>query len=131
MKNKLGFVTLLVLTMVSCQRIVDNYWERKAEENYFSPYQGIYAGAYDGADKGTLRIVISQKNTVTVTRISTVNPLTEEFYGGMIDASFNQVKSRTSGFTILGNVISNSQNTFSGTWKIDEGTTGNWTLKKQ
>lgn len=111
--------------------MVDNYWERQEEENYVSPYQGIYTGTYDGSDKGTLRIEISRKNTVTVTRISTLHPLTEEFYGGMIEASFNQVKSRTSGFTVFGNVINNSQNTFNGTWKIDEGNSGSWTLKKQ
>lgn len=131
MKSKLSLIVLVFLSMVSCQQMIDNYWEKETQENYVSPYMGIYVGTYDGSDKGTLRIEISRENTVIVTRISTQYPLSEEFYGGMIEASFNQVKSRTSGFTILGNVINNPQNTFTGTWKIDEGNSGSWTLKKQ
>ena len=49
----------------------------------------------------------------------------------MIDASFNQLKSQTTGFTVLGNIMNNPQNTYAGTWKIDDGNSGTWTLKKQ
>lgn len=126
------FIILFALfSLFSCQQIVDNYWERKAEENYRSPYKGVYIGTYSGSDQGTLRIEISAKDLVEVKRMSTLNAVNETFEGGMIGASFNQVKSRTSGFTILGNVISSPQNTYSGTWKIDEGNSGTWILKKQ
>lgn len=126
------FIILFALfSLFSCQQIVDNYWERKAEENYSSPYKGVYNGTYSGSDQGTLRIEISAKDFVEVKRMSTLNAVNETFEGGMIGASFNQVKSRTSGFTILGNVISSPQNTYSGTWKIDEGNSGTWILKKQ
>ncbi|AZI33171.1 hypothetical protein [Kaistella carnis] len=126
------FIILFALfSLFSCQQIVDNYWERKAEENYSSPYKGVYIGTYSGSDQGTLRIEISAKDFVEVKRMSTLNAVNETFEGGMIGASFNQVKSRTSGFTILGNVISSPQNTYSGTWKIDEGNSGTWILKKQ
>lgn len=126
------FIILSALfSLFSCQQIVDNYWERKAEENYSSPYKGVYIGTYSGSDQGTLRIEISAKDFVEVKRMSTLNAVNETFEGGMIGASFNQVKSRTSGFTILGNVISSPQNTYSGTWKIDEGNSGTWILKKQ
>ncbi|WP_312819843.1 hypothetical protein [Kaistella carnis] len=126
------FIILFALfSLFSCQQIVDNYWERKAEENYSSSYKGVYIGTYSGSDQGTLRIEISAKDFVEVKRMSTLNAVNETFEGGMIGASFNQVKSRTSGFTILGNVISSPQNTYSGTWKIDEGNSGTWILKKQ
>ncbi|QOW11509.1 hypothetical protein Q73A0000_14595 [Kaistella flava (ex Peng et al. 2021)] len=110
---------------------MDNYWERKAEENYVSPYKGIYVGTYIGSDQGTLRVEISTKDFVEVKRFSTTNSFNETFEGGMIGSSFNKVISRISGFTVLGNVKSNPENTYSGTWKIDEGNSGTWTLKKQ
>lgn len=126
------FVLLLFLFgLSSCQQILDNYWDRKAEENYVSPYKGIYVGTYTGSDQGTLRLEISAKNFVEVKRVSTTNTFNETFEGGMIGSSFNKVISRTSGFTILGNIISSPQNTYSGTWKIDEGNSGTWTLTKE
>lgn len=128
---KVGLLFLTLISMVSCQQIIDNYWEKEAEENYVSPYTGVYVGTYDGADKGTLHIEITTKNSVIVKRTSTLHSLTEEFYGGMIEASFYQVKSQTTGFAILGNVIYNPKNNFTGTWKIDESNSGSWTLKKQ
>ena len=131
MKIKLSLIVIVFLSMISCQQMIDKYREKEAQENYVSPYKEIYAGTYEGSDKGMLRIDISRKNTVIVTRISTQYPLIGGFYGGMIEASFNKVKSRTSGFTILGNVINNPQNTFTGTWKINDGNSGSWTLKKQ
>lgn len=126
------FVLLLFLFILSsCQQIMDNYWERKAEENYVSPYKGIYVGTYTGSDQGTLRLEISAKDFVEVKRVSTTNSFNEAFEGGMTGSSFNKVISRTSGFTILGNITSSPQNTYSGMWKIDEGNSGTWTLKKQ
>lgn len=125
------FMILFALfSLFSCQQIVDNYWERNAEENYSSPYKGVYIGTYSGSDQGTLRIGISAKNFVEVKRMSTLSAVNETFEGGMIGASFNQVQSRISGFAILGNVIRSPENTYSGTWKIDEGNSGTWILKK-
>ena len=127
---KLMFL-LSLLCLSSCQQMIDGYWERKEEESYSSPYKGIYVGNYSGSDEGTLRIEISAKDFVEVTRISRLNGVNETFQGGMIGPAFNQLRSSTSGFTIFGNVISSSQSTYSGTWKIDEGNSGTWTLKKQ
>ncbi len=124
-------ILFALFSLFSCQQIVDNYWERKAEENYSSPYKGVYIGTYSGSDQGTLHIEISAKNFVEVKRISTLSAVNETFEGGMIGASFNQVQSRISGFAILGNVIRSPENTYSGTWKIDEGNSGTWILKKQ
>ena len=127
-----NFILLLtVLTFSSCQEVMDNYWERQEENNYLSPYKGIYVGTYTGSDQGTLRIEISDKNSVYVTRVSTANGYTENFEGGMIGPSFNRVVTRTSGFTILGNVKATGVNNYDGTWEMNVGNTGIWTLKKE
>ncbi|OWK74596.1 hypothetical protein CBW16_04110 [Flavobacteriaceae bacterium JJC] len=131
MKIKIILFLVALAPLMSCEQIIDNYWDRKAEESYVSPYKGIYVGSYTGSDKGTLRLEISAKDFVEVKKVSTMNGFTETLEGGMIGSSFNKVISRTSGFTILGNVASNPQNTYSGTWKIDEGNSGTWTLKKE
>lgn len=131
MNIKAVLLMIILISMVSCERILEERRYQNEQENYVSPYKGIYVGNYEGADKGTLRIEISSKSTVTVKRISTLNPINEEFYGSMIDASFNQLKSQTTGFTILGNIMNNPQNTYAGTWKIDDGNFGVWTVKKQ
>lgn len=122
---------LTVLTFSSCQEVMDNYWERQEENSYLSPYKGIYVGTYTGSDQGTLRIEISDKNLVYVTRVSTVNAYTENFEGGMIGPSFNRVISRTSGFTILGNVTATGVNKYEGRWEMNPGNTGTWTLNKE
>lgn len=131
MKKYRFVLIIIVLSLFSCQQIMDNYWERKAEESYVSPYKGVYVGNYAGSDQGTLRLEISAKDFVEVKKVSTMNAFSETFSGGMIGSSFNKVISRTSGFTVLGNVINSPQNTYSGTWKIDEGNLGTWTLKKE
>lgn len=131
MKIKYLFLLLVFISLGSCQQILDNYWDRRAEENYVSPYKGVYVGMYTGSDTGTLRVEISSKDFVEVKRNRTMDGFTETFEGGMISSSFNKVISRSSGFTLLGSVTSNPQNTYSGTWKIDEGNSGTWTLKKE
>ena len=131
MKKIFVMFTLALLSLTSCQEIIDNYWDRKAEESYVSPYKGVYVGTYIGSDQGTIRIEVSSKDWVDVTRISNTPSFSDAFSGGMSGASFNQVRSRTSGFTVMGNLIKDPQNTYSGTWKIDDGNVGTWTLKKE
>ena len=127
---KVGLL-LIILSFTSCEQLADNYWDRKAEENYVSPYKGVYVGAYSGSDQGTLRIEISAKNYVQVKRVSTTNSFSETFEGGLIGPSFNKVQSRVSGFTVLGNILNTPPNSYSGSWKIDDANLGTWTLKKE
>ena len=127
---KVGLL-LIILSFTSCQQLIDNYWDRKAEESYVSPYKGVYVGTYSGSDQGMLRIEISAKDDVQVKRVSTTNSFSETFEGGLIGPSFNKVQSRVSGFTVLGNILNSPPNSYSGTWKIDEGNTGSWSLKKE
>lgn len=126
------FIFLIALfSLTSCEQILDNYWERKAEENYVSPYKGSYIGTYSGSDQGVLQIDISSKDYVEVTRTSSNNNFKETFQGGMSGSSFNSVQSRSSGFTLLGNLIPSAEKTYAGTWKMSEGNSGTWTLKKK
>lgn len=131
MKPTLIAFFLALLTLSSCQQIMDDYWDRKSEESYVSPYKGVYIGTYSGSDQGNLRIEVSSKDFVEVTRTSNSPSFNDAFSGGLIGPSFNQVYSRTSGFTMFGNLLMGSQNSFSGTWKVNEGVTGTWTLKKE
>lgn len=122
---------IVLFSLSSCEQVLDNYWERKAEENYVSPYKGTYVGTYTGSDQGILRIDISSKNYVNVRRTSSKNDFTETFEGRMTGPSFNNVLSRTSGFMLLGDLTANPQNTYSGTWKMGAGNSGTWSLKKE
>ena len=131
MKPNVLLFVLALFSLNSCQQIMDDYWDRKAEESYVSPYKGVYAGTYSGSDQGNLRIEVSSKDFVEVTRTSNSPSFSETFSGGLIGPSFNQVYSRTSGFTMFGNFLVGPQNSFSGTWKVNEGITGTWTLKKE
>lgn len=126
------FIFLLTLfSLSSCEQVLNNYWERKAEEKYVSPYKGTYVGTYVGADQGVLRIDVSSKDYVEVIRTSSKNDFKESFEGGMTGSSFNNVLSRSSGFMLLGNLNASQQNTYSGTWKMSEGNSGTWILKKE
>lgn len=120
-----------LLSLVSCDRIIDNYWENKEKENYLSPFRGVYTGTYSGSDEGTLRIEVTKKDYVEVTRISTKEPFTETFSGGLNGSNFNGVQSQTSRFILIGNLDYNPQNTFTGTWKIGAGNAGTYNLTKQ
>lgn len=131
MKRYTMVLLLLILSLTSCQQLTDSYWERQADENYVSPYKGVYVGTYSGSDQGTLRIEISAKDHVQVKRVSYVSSFTETFEGGLSGPSFNKVQSRASGFIILGNILNTPPNSYSGTWKIDEGNAGTWSLKKE
>lgn len=127
MKNRLFAVMLFMLafTISSCDRILDDYWERKAEENYVSPFKGIYKGNYSGDEVGTLTIEVAKNGYTSVTRITAFG--TEEtFFSGMVrdDGAIQSVKLE-SGFTLFGNLIAKS-----GTWKMGDWN-GSWSVSKQ
>lgn len=122
-------VLLSLLLCFSCQNSRDDYWDKINDKNYQSPYQGTYIGNYTGIDYGTLLIKISSKDVVEVTRISQANGSREIFYGTIIESSFYNVRSQSSRFEILGNLV-NSTSTFTGTWKQD-GNSGSWQISKQ
>ena len=121
MKAKLLLIVFLVF-LQSCDEMIDQIHENKAQQNYVSPYRGKYTGTYTGDSNGELIINVSEKGSVEITRMSTNS--SESYYTGLINASFNTTNKAPSGFMIIGNL--NSQN---GTWEMN-GSKGNWTVKK-
>ena len=118
-------ILFVTFTLNSCQQILDNYWERKEEENYTSSFKGKYVGSYNGDETGTIVLEVDKKGYVTVARNSSLG-VNEIFISGVIQdtGGFQAVKSQ-SGFTLLGNL-----NAKSGTWKMG-GWKGNWSVIKQ
>lgn len=130
MNLKIFHFLLIILMFMSCSQIVDNYIEHRQEENYQSPYKGVYTGTYSGIDSGTLRLEVSAKDNVTVTRISDKNQITETFNGAIVGNSLNGIKSQSSGFMLQGTLTPRQDGTYAGTWKINSDS-GSWLLKKQ
>lgn len=120
---------LLLLSLVSCETLIENIANNIEYDNYTSPYAGTYIGTYSGQDSGTLKITVDSKDIVTATRYSTVFKLEENLYGGMIGPALHQVSSRESGFTVTGSFISQTR-TFTGRWS-QNGISGTWSVTKQ
>lgn len=118
-------ILFVTFTLNSCQQILDNYWERKEEENYTSPFKGKYVGSYNGDETGMIVLEVDKMGYVTVTKNSSLG-VNEIFISGVIQdtGGFQAVKSQ-SGFTLLGNL-----NAKSGTWKMGDWK-GNWSVIKQ
>ncbi|ACU08399.1 hypothetical protein FIC_01957 [Flavobacteriaceae bacterium 3519-10] len=127
MKTKFYHLLLLLfsLTLFSCDQILDNYWDRKAEENYVSPFKGIYKGNYSGDEVGTLSIEVAKNGYTSVTRIAAFGTEESTFSGMVRDDGALQSVKLESGFTLLGNL-----NAKSGTWKMGDWN-GSWTVQKQ
>lgn len=130
MKLKFYFFLFVLFTFTSCGQIMENYWDRKAEESYISPYKGNYAGTYKGTSQGSLHIEITAKDVVMIKRIANQSGFAEEFYGTLNGASFYGTKSQSSGFSIQGN-LNSTTNSFSGNWVLNDAEFGTWTLVKQ
>ena len=120
---------LLLLSLVSCETLIENIANNIEYDNYTSPYAGTYIGTYSGQDSGTLKITVDSKDIVTATRYSTVFKMEENLYGGMIGPALHQVSSRESGFKITGSFISQTR-TFTGSWS-QNGISGTWSVTKQ
>ena len=127
MKTKYYHLLLLLfsLTLFSCDQILDNYWDREAEENYVSPFKGIYKGNYSGDEVGTLTIEVAKNGYTSVTRIAAFGTEETSFSGMVRDDGALQSVMLRSGFTLLGNLSAKS-----GTWKMGDWN-GGWTVQKQ
>lgn len=111
-----------LLTLQSCEDVVDQIYENKQEQNAVSPYRGTYTGTYTGDVSGNLIINVSEKGTIEITR-NTLNS-SESYLTGFINASFNTSNRAPSGFMLSGNL-----NSKMGTWEMGS-LKGNWTVKK-
>ena len=125
MKIRLTLIILSILTLISCQRIIDNNREEDATENYVSPFQGVYKGNYSGDEVGSLTIEVAQNGYISVTKVSQFST-ENSFVSGMVrDDGALQSVTLQSGFTFQGNL-----KTKSGTWKMGDWV-GNWSVTKQ
>lgn len=121
LKNLLPFFIML-LSLASCDRIIDNYYEQEAQENYTSPYMGKWVGNYTGQGNGTLIISVAKSGSIT----GNYGPNNDMVLGFVLDdGALTPVISETPIFTMYG-----SLNTKKGTWKNGD-LTGDWTLTKQ
>ena len=125
MKIRLTLIILSILTLISCQRIIDNNREEEANENYVSPFKGVYKGNYSGDEVGSLTIEVAQNGYISVTKVSQFST-ENSFVSGMVrDDGALQSVTLQSGFTLQGNL-----KTKSGTWKMGDWV-GNWSVTKQ
>ena len=125
MKIRLTLTILSILSLISCQGIIDNLREEEANENYVSPFMGVYQGNYSGDEVGTLTIEVAKNGYVSVTKVSQFST-ENSFVSGMVrDDGALQSVTLQSGFTLQGNL-----KTKSGTWKMGDWV-GNWSVTKQ
>lgn len=125
------FAIFLGLTLNSCDRISENYRKEKEIENYTSPYKGLWTGSYSGDENGTLKIEVFKAGNLEIVRTLNNSQYSETFYGSITDyGAFNSTKSQSSGFTILGNLLSQNNTDPTGTWNKNN-EAGIWQLKKQ
>lgn len=125
MKIRLTLTILSILSLISCQGIIDNLREEDANENYVSPFKGVYKGNYSGDEVGSLTIEVAQNGYISVTKVSQFST-ENSFVSGMVrDDGALQSVTLQSGFTLLGNL-----KTKSGTWKMGDWV-GNWSVTKQ
>lgn len=123
MKRISGILMIMsLLTLQSCEDVVDQIYENKQEQNFVSPYRGTYSGTYTGDVSGNLTINVSEKGTIEIIR-NTLNS-SESYLTGFINASFNTTNRAPSGFMLIGNL-----NSKMGTWEMGS-LKGNWTVKK-
>ncbi len=124
----LSFAIFIGCAAVSCSGIIDNYFEKKAVENYVSPYQGVWLGTFSGDAEGTLKVQVYKAGNVEVTMISDAS--TETFLGSVLDnGAFLNTASQNTGFTIYGNLAGRNKQSM-GTWKQNT-SSGTWKLVKQ
>lgn len=122
MKTKTILFLTVLLAITSCDRILDNYWKQKEEENHTSPFMGRWIGTYNGAKAGTLTIEVFKSGNITGSLGRTETDLASYVYD---DGTLQPVMSNTLTFTLYGNLKDKK-----GTWK-DKDQQGTWTLTKQ
>lgn len=108
---KISLTLFLLLSFISCEQIIDNYFENKERENYTSPYIGTWVGTYSGNENGIIKIVVNKSGRCDVT-LSEYNGLIKEtFYGTVTDyGAFNSTYSLKTGFKLYGNFVLRDNN---------------------
>ena len=120
-KSLLPFFIVLI-SLASCDRIIDNYYEQQAQENHTSPYMGKWVGNYTGNEAGTLIITVSKGGEIMGNYGQNNEGLASYVYD---DGTLQPVISNSYTLILYGNLKDKK-----GTWK-NKDKQGTWTLTKQ
>lgn len=116
-------VIIILLTIISCEQIIDSYIKEKARERYTSPFMGTWFGKYTGDESGSFSITVAKSGFISGN------------YGPDNDKIFSSVGS----LGVLAVMVSNdpmffhlrgSLETKKGSW-IKGNLKGDWTITKQ
>lgn len=110
------------LSMQSCEHILDQAEEKRAQENFTSEFMGYYKGSYTGDLSGSLEVNVRKDASVQVIRSTAGNP--DTYITNLIMSSFNGVSQSPEGFMLIGNM-----QTKNGTWKMGN-LKGTWSITK-
>ena len=123
MMINLKIKTLLLCMMISlqsCQQIIDQAEENRAQENFTSEFMGYYSGSYSGDLSGSLTVTVRKDASVEVTRTTAGNP--DTYITNLVMSSFNGVSQSPQGFMLIGNMQTKKgtwqQGNLKGTWVI-------------
>lgn len=115
-------ITCTFLSMQSCEQILDQAEEKRAQENFTSEFMGYYKGSYTGDLSGSLEVNVRKDASVQVIRSTAGNP--DTYITNLIMSSFNGVSQSPEGFMLIGNM-----QTKNGTWKMGN-LKGTWSITK-
>lgn len=110
------------MSMQSCQYILDQAEEEKAQENFTSEFMGKYTGSYTGDMSGALTVNVRKDASAEVIRDAAGNP--DVYFTSIIMSSFNTTSASPQGFILYGNL-----QTKKGTWQMGN-LKGSWSLTK-
>lgn len=112
----------LFLSMQSCEHILDQAEEKRAQENFTSEFMGKWTGSYSGDINGSLTVIVAKNAGAEVIRSTSGNP--DSYYTNLVMSSFNTGTKSPQGFVIQGNLQAKN-----GTWEMGN-LKGTWTLNK-
>lgn len=113
------FSLIILISCISCSRLLDQYHENLQISSYTSPFMGKWKGVYSGDINGLLEIDITKEGYV-------LGKINSENLSGIIMESGYMLNTKTSSnFILEGNL--NSKN---GIWK-QQNLKGTWSLTKQ
>lgn len=115
-------IACTLLSMQSCEHILDQAEEKRAQENFTSEFMGYYKGSYTGDLSGSLEVNVRKDASVQVIRSTAGNP--DTYITNLIMSSFNGVSQSPEGFMLIGNM-----QTKNGTWKMGN-LKGTWSVTK-
>ncbi|WP_131725510.1 MULTISPECIES: hypothetical protein [unclassified Chryseobacterium] len=111
-----------VVSLHSCQHILDQAEEKRAQENFTSEFMGKWTGTYYGDLSGNLTVNVAKNASAEVSRSASGG--TDSYWTSLIGSSFNTTVKSPQGFIIYGNLQNKA-----GTWEMGTAK-GTWTLMK-